>query len=55
MNCISKVKMQLKDATIDVKYNGGTLDLTQYLNVHYTQADIKAAADDAEHRDYGVC
>ena len=55
--------MQLKkDATIDVKYNGGTLDLTQYLNVHYTQADIKAAADDAEHQimayadvaDYGL-
>ena len=44
------------------KYNGGTLDLTQYLNVHYTQADIKAAADDAEHQimayadvaDYGL-
>ena len=51
-----------KDATIDVKYNGGTLDLTQYLNVHYTQADIKAAAADAEHQimayanvaDYGL-
>lgn len=51
-----------KDATIDVKYNGGTLDLTQYLNVHYTQADIKAAGDDAEHQimayadvaDYGL-
>ncbi|MDE5677402.1 MAG: hypothetical protein K2G02_02500 [Phocaeicola sp.] len=39
-----------KVATIDVKYNGGTFDLSQYLNVHYTQADIKAAADDAEHQ-----
>ena len=36
--------------------------MTQYLNVHYTQADIKAAADDAEHQimayadvaDYGL-
>ena len=51
-----------KDATIDVKYNGGTIDLKSYLNVHYTQADIKEAAADAEHQvmayadvaDYGL-
>ena len=39
-----------KEATIDVKYNGGTLDLKNYLNVHYTQADVKPAADDVEHQ-----